>query len=406
MKHRDCATWLAYSGLLVALFSLTSGRATTGDVAPGKTPTGKADETVAAEIAAIAKTGPQGAGSAAARQARDELAGRGVEILPQLLVAMDTSNVVAANWYRTVYEEIVARSLASSDVAWPRDIMTEYIGDARRAGRPRRLVLDLLERLEPGFRENWLPTRLDDSEFRYEAVSRALAAGETALREKEAERAKAEFRKAFENGCDSAQVTQAANNLKALGEPADVIGHLGLVVEWWLVGPFDAPEKTGFSQTFPPESKVDLAAAYKGQSGEIRWARHSVKDTLGQLDLNQALGTTREAVAYAYAEIDVPQEQPAQLRCGADDNCSVWTNGRKVLAREQWLNGTRFDRFITSITLKAGRNTLLVKVCQGPQHKDPEVPNNWTVQLRLCDDAGRGVAFRSLLPAVQAGGGE
>ena len=113
---------------------------------------------------------------------------------------MDTSNVVAANWYRTVYEEIVARSLARSDVAWPRHFLKEYIGDAQWAGRPRRLVLDLLERLEPGFREKWLPTRLDDSEFRYEAVSRALAAGETALREKDADRAKAEFRKAFENG--------------------------------------------------------------------------------------------------------------------------------------------------------------------------------------------------------------
>ncbi len=129
-----------------------------------------------------------------------------------------------------------------------------------------------------------------------------------------------------------------------------------------------------------------------------------MKDALGQLDLNQALGATREAVAYAYTEIDMPQEQPAQLRCGADDNCSVWLNGRKVFAREQWLNGTRFDRFITPIMLKAGRNTLLVKVCQGPRHKDPEVPNNWTLQLRLCDDAGRGVAFTSGLPAVSARG--
>ena len=67
MKHRDCATWLACSGLLMALFSLTAGRATTGDAPADKTPTGKADETVAAELAAIAKTGPQGAGSAAAQ---------------------------------------------------------------------------------------------------------------------------------------------------------------------------------------------------------------------------------------------------------------------------------------------------------------------------------------------------
>lgn len=365
------------------------------------------DEKVAAQLAVIAKAGPQGAGSAAARAARDELAKRGVEILPQLLDAMDTPNVVAANWYRTIYEDIVGRARTQADVAWPREFMKEYVGESRRAGRPRRLVLALLDRLEPGFSEGWLPTRLEDSDFRYEAVSLALAAGEKALRDKNSDLAKSEFRKAFDNARDSAQVTQAANNLKELGEPADVLAHLGLVVEWWLVGPFDAPEKTGFSLAFAPESKVDLTATYKGQSGgDIRWNRHSVKDALGQLDLNQALGTTREAVAYAYAEIDVPGERSAQVRCGADDNCTVWLNGRKVLAREQWLNGTRFDRFVTPVTLTAGRNTLLVKVCQGPQHKDPEVQNNWSMQLRLCDDLGRGVAFKSLLPASPVSGGQ
>jgi hypothetical protein len=82
----------------------------------------------------------------------------------------------------------------------------------------------------------------------------------------------------------------------------------------------------------------------------------------------------------------------------ADDNCSVWLNGRKVFAREQWLNGTRFDRFITPVTLIAGRNTLLVKVCQGPQHKDPEVSNNWSLQLRLCDEHGKGIDFKLVEP--------
>ena len=54
-----------------------------------------ADDNVATQIAVIAKAGPQGAGSVAARQARDDLANRGIEILPQLLAAMNTSNVVA-----------------------------------------------------------------------------------------------------------------------------------------------------------------------------------------------------------------------------------------------------------------------------------------------------------------------
>ena len=111
------------------------------------------------------------------------------------------------------------------------------------------------------------------------------------------------------------------------------------------------------------------------------------------MDLNAALGATREAVGYAYSEIDVPALTQAHLRCGADDNCAVWLNGRQVFAREQWLNGTRFDRFITPVTLVAGRNSLLVKVCQGPQHKDPEVSNNWSLQLRICDEEGKGIGF-------------
>jgi hypothetical protein len=312
---------------------------------------------------------------------------------------MDTSNVVAANWYRSIYEEIVDRGLAKEETVWPTEFLIAYVSDTRKSGRPRKVVLTLLDRLEPAYRDGWLLTRLDDPDFRSDAVALALAAGEQALRDKNYDQAKAEFHKAFEHARDSSQVTQAAQKLKALGEPADVLAHLGLIANWWLVGPFDAPEKTGFATAFEPESKVDLQTAYRGQAGkEIRWIKHRATDALGQLDLNAVLGATREAVGYAYAEFDVPRELPAQLRCGADDNCSVWLNGHKVLAREQWLNGTRFDRFITPIKLAAGRNTLLVKVCQGPQHKDPEVPNNWSLQLRLCDDQGRGIDFKTVVP--------
>ena len=352
------------------------------------------DNQVAAQLAAISQAGPNGAGSENARTAQMELSKRGIEILPELLIAMDTSNVVSANWYRIVFEQIVAREKKRPDTVWPVAFFKEYVSDASRAGRPRRLVLTLLDEFEPNFSKDWYPTRLTDPAFRHEAVTRALAAGDVALKAKDNEQAKTEYRKAFENARDSSQVVQAADKLKALGEKPDVVGHLGLVNEWWLVGPFDAPEKTGFNKVFEPESKVDLRAKYAGQGGsEIAWIRHHTDDTLAQLNLISAISSTREAVAYAYTEIDVAEAQQAQMGCGADDNCTVWLNGEKVLAREQWLNGTRFDRFVAPIKLKVGRNTLLVKVCQGPQHKDPEVSNNWSMQLRLCDNQGQGIKF-------------
>lgn len=357
------------------------------------------DPTVKSQLAIISQVGLQAAGSTAARAARNGLAKRGLEILPPLLAAMDTSNNVAANWYRTVFEEIVARHQSTPAADWPLTFLKEYVSDANRSGRPRRLVLAQLDRLEPGFQSQWLPSRLSDAEFRYDAVAAALVTGEAALKKQNREEATVAFRSAFENGRDATQVAQSAAKLRSLGESADPIVHLGLVIDWWLVGPFDAPGKTGYTRSFEPESKADVRAKYFGQSGnEIGWIKHRATDTLGLVNFNEALGATREAVGYAFAEVDVSAERAAQIRCGADDNCTVWLNGTKVFSREQWLNGTRFDRFITPVTLRAGRNALLVKVCQGPQHRDPEVPNNWSLQLRLSDDDGRGIPFQVVSP--------
>ena len=71
-----------------------------------------------------------------------------------------------------------------------------------------------------------------------------------------------------------------------------------------------------------------------------------------------------------------------------------------MFSREQWLNGSRFDRFVTLVKLARGTNRVLVKICQGPQHVDPQVSNNWTFQLRFCDAQGGGVEFRTASPGA------
>ena len=150
---------------------------------------------------------------------------------------------------------------------------------------------------------------------------------------------------------------------------------------------------------FPPERKVDLAARYDGQNGpQIGWVEHRATDALGLVNFGAVLAPTKEAVGYAYAEFDAPRDMAAELRCGADDNCAVWLNDEKVFGREQWLNGIRFDRFVTPVRVRQGTNKLLVKVCQGPQHKDPQVTNNWSLQLRLCDAQGAGIPMRTKSP--------
>ncbi len=419
--------------MITALIALGLSLTTAGQTAP-------ADE-VDGRIATIAAVGSQGKGSADARKACRELASLGPEILPRLLLAMDTPNVVAANWFRAAYEQIVAkemaRELAREKPTLPVAAFQAYVRDSHREGRARRLALELLDRIDPSFKPALLPTLLDDPEFRDDAVAFLLKQGDTFAAQKKEPAAKRAYLSAFQHARNVDQVTTAARKLEALGEKVSIPVHLGFVTDWSLIGTFPAPGMSGYGTPFPPETAVDLRSLLlctkKGtdpgtdplpkeqpksrtttgavsvpfsvqcrsilqtaEKKELRWVPHQTADPFGTVDLVKALGPVNEAVGYAYTEIDLPKGDKAQLRCSADDCLAVWLNGEKVFGRDMWLNGTRFDRFITPIALKAGRNRILVKVCQGPHHRDPSVGNAWTFQLRLCSPDGQGLAFKTL----------
>jgi hypothetical protein len=382
----------------------TIWRSTTALVALGLwlTPTDsicRADE-VDAQVAAIAAVGPQGKGSAEARQACRELASLGPEVLPRLLSAMDTPNIVAANWFRAAYEQIVTREMSRSRPTFPVAALQAYVRDSKRQGRARRLALDLLDRIDPHFKPAFLPTLLDDPEFRDDAVSLILKRGDDFEAQQKKTAAKQAYESAFRHARNVDQVTTAARKLEALGEKVSIQAHLGFVTDWSLIGPFPAAGMSGFRTPFPPETAVNLGLiAQTADKKELRWIHHKTADPFGTVDLVQVLGPVNEAVGYAYTEIDSPGSRDAQLRSSADDCLAVWVNGEKVFGREMWLNGTRFDRFITPVTLKAGRNRILVKVCQGPHHRDPAVGNAWTFQLRLCAPDGQGLTFKTVSAA-------
>jgi len=364
-----------------------------------------ADE-IGDDLATVSKVGPGGRGSVAARTATLRLSRSGLELLPRLLESIDTDNIVAANWFRTVYETITRRELARDPVPeFPVSLLRTYITDPKRRGRARRLVLDLLERLEPGTTKSLVPGLLDDPEFRDDAVTAALSRGDRAKQAGRTAEAIAEYRKAFRSARNPGQVGTAADKLKGAGQEVSVVAQMGFITHWHLLGPFDAPGTSGFELVLPPEMQVkagvDLKATYVGKGGgRIKWVRHHSSDRFGQSNLNQSIATVKEAVGYAYTEVISPRTQAAQIRCGADDNLTIWLNGKQVLRHLQWLNGTRLDRFRTTVTLKKGRNHLLVKICQGPQHKNPAVPNNWSLQLRICDQQGGAVGATSGLPPL------
>jgi hypothetical protein len=347
----------------------------------------------------------QGRGTAAGRAAWERLASGGPELLPQVLAAMDTADVVAANWLRTAFDRILDRAQRDKSKGIDVAALLAFSRDAARQGRARRLALETVEQLRPGTTARLLPGWLEDREFRYEAVAALLDQSKALAKKGLRDRAGAGFRKALEASRDVDQGRAAAAGLLDLGIHASVAQHLGFLTDWYVIGPFDGFGQKGFHTTYPPEKAVDLAAVLDGKGGKVRWKHLQVKEpppnmptrfvALVDLRSKEALGDADDAVAFAWTAIRVPAERAVEFRGAADDNFTVWVNGQRVFGFEEYRNGVRHDRHRFPAQLKAGVNTVLVKVCQTPA---PNPEPNWEFFLRIVDETGKGILFQYALP--------
>ena len=142
-----------------------------------------------------------------------------------------------------------------------------------------------------------------------------------------------------------------------------------------VVGPFARATNDNIDEPLPPEEKVDLTAAYKGSDGnDIYW---QVADAEGNGRLNLLTSfPDAPAVTQAFALTSVYSERDrdAILLVGADDQVTVWINGKKV-HRNNWRGGASPDEDTVPCKLKAGWNQVL---CRIGQHG-----GNWALYLRF-----------------------
>ena len=105
----------------------------------------------------------------------------------------------------------------------------------------------------------------------------------------------------------------------------------------------------------------------------------ATQDQYGQVDINQALGRKLEAVAYAAADFNAAKAEDVELRVGTENACRVWLNGQMLLESPAYHSLPVMDQFIGHGKLHAGRNTILVKLCQNEQTE--EWARGWQFQF-------------------------
>lgn len=353
-------------------------------------------------LARIKSVSKEAAGNQEAGAAWKDLVLSGGDALLPTIAAIDDASPVAANWLRSAVNALAEKEKAAGRNL-PVERLEAFAKDTKHAPAARRIAYELLITADPKAPERLLPGFLNDSsgELRRDALAAEIRKADR----HEGEKAKREFGRLFAYVRDPDQAEEIAKTLDTLGARPNLIAHFGVVTKWMIAGPFDHEMGATFDKVYEPEKKVDLAATYTGKGGaEVRWKHHVVEpdpkklkmDELGIVDLNAVLGKHKNATSYAYAVIESDKEQPVEIRLGCIVAVKLFVNGKEVFAREEYHHGSGFDQYRVPVTLKAGKNDLLVKACQNDQ-KEPYA-QVWHFMARVCDATGGATPVKVVTP--------
>ncbi|HEX6813354.1 MAG TPA: hypothetical protein VF384_17165 [Planctomycetota bacterium] len=149
---------------------------------------------------------------------------------------------------------------------------------------------------------------------------------------------------------------------------------LGVVLDWWIIGPF---KKEGVDPTtfrFPPELEIDLQARYESINNSPTWRRPGPKpvmvDETGWLHFEFAY--MDDTAIYALTHVRVEKQTEAWLHVRADDDLVLFVNDELIGSYDHaggslgpWRPDWRValpDAIRFAVALQPGRNKVLLKI--------------------------------------------
>ncbi len=356
-------------------------------------------ETLSAKLRAV---GPKGEGHTEATKAWQELSKADVAQLPEILAGMKGAGTLSENWFRAAVETVAGRELKSGGKL-PVEALEGFLADTRQAPRARRLAYELVARIDETAESRLIPGLINDPslELRRDAVASVLNEAAAAEEATNKDAAIALYRKAFDASRALDQIKTASKKLAEFNQTVNVPRHMGFVMDWQLIGPFDNTDKKAFDVAYPPEQQIDLDATYEGKVGKVSWKKHSTADQYGIVDLNEIFERPKDgndykltdehkgSIGYAVSTFDAEQARDVEIRIGCINANKVWLNGKLLTANEVYHSGMEVDQYVARGSLKNGNNQILVKVCQNEQ--EDSWAQRWQFQLRVCDELGTAV---------------
>ncbi len=153
--------------------------------------------------------------------------------------------------------------------------------------------------------------------------------------------------------------------------------RLGIIHDWHVIGPFNARGADPLSCVLPPEREIDFTKEYPGGDNICRWRKAGdvmlvAIDPMGWVSFN--FNYMDNTATYGLTHVTVPLDTDAMIHVRMDDDFSLFVNDKLVdryrnrganASSQLWWRGPYErapDAMRLPVTLKAGRNKILVKV--------------------------------------------
>lgn len=157
-------------------------------------------------------------------------------------------------------------------------------------------------------------------------------------------------------------------------EVEDYTDELGVIEDWWVIGPFKKKGIDPDAYRFPPEYEIDLKKRYESINNNPTWRRPGRKpvtvDDTGWLRFH--FSYMDNSAIYALTHVKMEAETDAWLHVRGDDDVTLFVNDQLIGKYDRnngrhgpWRPGWRTmlpDAARFRVTLQPGRNKILLKV--------------------------------------------
>jgi hypothetical protein len=341
-------------------------------------------------LAALSVVDKDGKGHAAAQKAMRDLSKAPAAELPAMLAALDHATPLGANWIQNAFETVADREL-SQKRSLPAAQLEQFVRDKSHQPRARRLAYEWLVKVDPSAKDRLIPGMLLDPapDFRRDAVATKLEEAAKADPKQDKDKAVRLYREALTGAIHDDQVKTIAAALSKLGQKVNITDHFAFITRYSVIGPFDNPNGKLLETAFPPEKEIRLDAQYDGKIGKVAWKPLATTNEYGIVDIAKQVHPYKGATMYLLAEFESSQARKLELRLATQNAWKIWLNGQLLFSRNEYHRGAVFDQYRVPAEMRAGRNTILLKLCQDEEKED--WAQTYQVQLRVCDINGSGV---------------